>query len=65
MNLFDLLAQTARRYPDATGVFAGREPVATWSALHDRSLRLAATLRSRHPAGALLQTSSPVFLSKA
>ena len=58
MNLFDLLAQTARRYPDATGVFVGREPVATWSALHDRSLRLAATLRSRYPAGARIALAS-------
>ena len=51
MNLFDLLAQTARRFPRANGVFLGKEPVASWALLHERALRLAATLRARHPAG--------------
>ena len=58
MNLFHLLAQTARRFPDATSVFLGREPVATWSQLHDRALRLAATLQSRHASGARVVIAS-------
>ena len=58
MNLFHLLAQTARRFPDATGVFLGREPVATWSQLNDRALRLAATLQSRYASGARVVIAS-------
>ena len=58
MNIFQLLAHTARRFPDATGVYAGREPVATWSQLHDRALRLAATLRANHPGGARIVIAS-------
>ncbi len=58
MNLFELLAQTARRFPDATGVFVGPEPAATWSQLHDRALRLSASLRARYPAGARIVVAS-------
>jgi acyl-CoA synthetase (AMP-forming)/AMP-acid ligase II len=58
MNLFELLAQTARRFPDATGVFVGREPAATWSQLHDRALRLSASLRARFTAGARIVVAS-------
>ncbi len=58
MNIFELLAQTARQFPDATGVYLGREPVATWSQLHARALRLAATLRANHPSGARIVIAS-------
>ncbi len=58
MNLFDLLAQTARRFPHANGVYLGKEPVATWAQLRERALRLAATLRARHPAGARVAVAS-------
>ena len=58
MNLFDLLAQTARRFPRASGVYLGKQPVATWSSLHERALRFAATLRARHPAGARVAVAS-------
>jgi acyl-CoA synthetase (AMP-forming)/AMP-acid ligase II len=58
MNLFHLLTQTARRFPDATGVFVGSRPVATWSQLHDRALRLAATLQERYPRGARIVVAS-------
>ncbi|NLD54432.1 MAG: long-chain fatty acid--CoA ligase [Burkholderiaceae bacterium] len=58
MNLFDLLAQTARRFPHANGVYLGKEPAATWAQLRERALRLAATLRARHPAGARVAVAS-------
>jgi acyl-CoA synthetase (AMP-forming)/AMP-acid ligase II len=58
MNLFDLLAQTARRLPRASGVYLGKESVATWSLLHERALRFAATLRARHPLGARVAVAS-------
>ena len=58
MNIFELLAQTARLFPDAAGVYLGRGPVATWSQLHARALRLAAGLRAEHPAGARIVIAS-------
>ena len=58
MNIFELLVQTARQFPDATGVYLGREPVASWSQLHARALRLAARLRANHPTGARIVIAS-------
>jgi acyl-CoA synthetase (AMP-forming)/AMP-acid ligase II len=58
MNCFELLAQTARLFPAATGVYLGRAPVATWSQLHHRALSLSASLRARHPAGARIVIAS-------
>jgi acyl-CoA synthetase (AMP-forming)/AMP-acid ligase II len=44
MNLISLLENTARRWPGAGAVFSGAQCVQNWSQLHERALRLAATL---------------------
>ena len=52
MNVFSLLDKTARRYPARTAIFHGEAPVRDWASLHERALRLAASLRAELPAGA-------------
>lgn len=52
MNLFALLDQAASRFPDRGAVYQGDSRVCTWNELRDRALRLAASVRQQHDAGA-------------
>lgn len=52
MNLFALLDQAASRFPDRGAVYLGDRRVCTWVELRDRALRLAASIRQQHDAGA-------------
>lgn len=52
MNLFALLDQAASRFPDRGAVYCGERRVCTWIELRDRALRLAASIRRQHAAGA-------------
>lgn len=52
MNLFALLDQAASRFPDRGAVYQGDRRVCTWIELRDRALRLAASIRQQHGAGA-------------
>lgn len=52
MNLFAMLDQAARRFPDRGAVYHGQHRVCTWSELRDRAVRLAGSIRQRHGAGA-------------
>jgi acyl-CoA synthetase (AMP-forming)/AMP-acid ligase II len=52
MNLFALLDQTASRFPDRGALYRGDRLVCTWIDLRDRALRLAASIREQHGAGA-------------
>jgi fatty-acyl-CoA synthase len=52
MNLFALLDQTASRFPHRGAVYHGDRLVSTWIELRDRALRLAASIRRQHGAGA-------------
>src|SRR6516225_1112163 len=52
MNIFSLLAQTARRYPTLGAIYRGTDPVLTYSELHSRVLRLAFRLQKDCPPGA-------------
>ena len=58
MNLFSLLDQAAQRFAPRGAVYRGTEPVLTYAGLRDRSLRLAAGLRRRCPAGARIAVVS-------
>ncbi|BBX47364.1 long-chain fatty acid--CoA ligase [Mycobacterium cookii] len=58
MNLFALLDQAARQFPDRGAVYHGRHRCSTWSELRDRALRLAGALRGRYPAGARIAIAS-------
>ena len=51
MNLFSLLDQAARRFPDHGAVHLGTEQVLTYAELRTRSLRLAHALRERYAIG--------------
>lgn len=65
MNLFSLLDRTARLWPDAGGVYLGRERVHTWAQLHRRALALAGALAARSPAGsriAIASENAPEYL---
>ena len=44
MNVFSLLSQAARRWPDGVAVCEGERVVQTWSALEQAALALAARL---------------------
>ena len=46
MNVFSLLSQAARRWPDGIAVCEGERVVQTWSALEQAALALAARLRT-------------------
>ena len=52
MNLFALLDQAAGRFPDRGALYHGVRLVCTWIELRERSLRLAASIRQQHGAGA-------------
>ncbi|WP_029115267.1 long-chain fatty acid--CoA ligase [Mycobacterium sp. URHB0044] len=58
MNLFAVLDQTASRHGDRGAVFSGERQVCTWAELRDRALRLAASIRASHPAGARIAIAS-------
>jgi fatty-acyl-CoA synthase len=58
MNLFALLDQAASRFPDRGAVYHGDRRVRTWVELRDRSLRLAASIRRQHGAGARIAIAS-------
>ena len=51
MNIFNLLANAARRYPQSGAVYQGEEQRLTFEALLDRALRLSAALRTQGKAG--------------
>jgi len=64
MNLFCLLEQSARRFPDRDAVFVGTRPIQRWGELHQRALRIAAGLRERHRAGdraAIVSENGPEY----
>lgn len=52
MNLFAMLDQAARRFPDRGAVYYGQHRVCSWVQLRDRALRLAGSIRQRHGASA-------------
>ena len=52
MNLFALLDQAARRFPDRGAVYQGEHRLCTWRQLREHSLRLASSIRHQCPAGA-------------
>jgi fatty-acyl-CoA synthase len=52
MNLFAMLEQAASRFPDRGALYRGEQLVCTWIELRDRVLRLAASIRQQHGAGA-------------
>ncbi|SPM33529.1 Acyl-CoA synthetase (AMP-forming)/AMP-acid ligase II [Mycobacterium rhizamassiliense] len=52
MNLFALLDAAASRFPDHDAVYLGDRRLCTWVELRDRALRLAASIRQQHDAGA-------------
>ncbi len=52
VNLFALLDQAARRFPDRGAVYHGERQCCTWAELRDRALRLAGSIRRDCPAGA-------------
>ncbi len=65
MNVFDLLDQAARRFPERGAVYVGTECLWTWSALRERALRLAAGLRATLAPGsrvALFTANAPEVL---
>ncbi|MDH6247918.1 AMP-binding protein [Mycobacterium sp. OTB74] len=51
MSLFGILDTTAARFGGRGAVFLGEQQLHTWFELRDRALRLAASIRSTHPAG--------------
>jgi acyl-CoA synthetase (AMP-forming)/AMP-acid ligase II len=52
MNLFAMLDQAATRFPDRGAVYHGDRRVSSWIELRARALRLAASIRQQHGAGA-------------
>lgn len=62
MNLFALLARTARRWPDAGAVFFGEQPLWTWSQLHARALALAGALGAAPGRIAIAAENCPQYL---
>lgn len=52
MNLFAMLDQAASRFPDRGALYLGERRVCSWIELRDRALRLAASIREQHGAGA-------------
>jgi acyl-CoA synthetase (AMP-forming)/AMP-acid ligase II len=51
MNLYSLLDQAARRFPDRGAIYVGAQQVLTYAELRSRALSLASTLRRRYEAG--------------
>jgi acyl-CoA synthetase (AMP-forming)/AMP-acid ligase II len=65
MNLFSLLDNTARRWPDAGAVYLGEECIHTWAGLRDRALALAGAVQARAGAGsrvAIASENAPHYL---
>src|ERR1700693_4058255 len=65
MNLFSLLDQVARRFPDHGAVYTGTEQVSTYAELRSRAVRLAGGLRRRFGAGdriAIASENRPEFV---
>jgi fatty-acyl-CoA synthase len=58
VNLFALLDQAARRFPDHGAVYHGQKRCCTWQELRDRVLRLAGSIRQQYPAGARIAIAS-------
>ena len=58
MTLFNLLAQSARRYPDRGAVFLGTDELWTYAVLESRALRLAGVLRARAAGGDRIMIAS-------
>lgn len=58
MNLFALLDLAAHRHPGRGAVYHGARRVYTWIELRDRALRLAASIRHQHGAGARIAIAS-------
>ncbi|EUA29291.1 AMP-binding enzyme family protein [Mycobacterium intracellulare] len=54
MNLFAMLDQAASRHPHRGAMYHGTRRLYTWIELRDRALRLAASIRKQHAAGARL-----------
>lgn len=54
VNLFAMLDQAASRHPHRGAVYHGTRRLYTWIELRDRALRLAASIRKQHAAGARL-----------
>jgi fatty-acyl-CoA synthase len=52
MNLFAMLDHAASRFPDRGAVYHGVRRLYTWIELRDRALRLGASIRQQHGAGA-------------
>lgn len=52
MNLFAMLDQAARRFPDRGALYHGTRHLCTWIELRDRALRLAASIRQQDGTGA-------------
>ncbi|GBG37810.1 AMP-binding protein [Mycobacterium montefiorense] len=52
MNLFAMLDAAASRFPDRGAVYHGSRRLWTWLELHNRALRLAASIRQQHGVGA-------------
>ena len=51
MNIYSLLEQASRRFPEHGAVYVGADRVRTYAELRSRSLRLACSLRNRHRPG--------------
>jgi len=58
LNLFATLDQAAARFGDSGALYLGEHCLMTWKQLRDRSLRLAASLRSAHEPGTRIALAS-------
>jgi len=58
VNLFAVLDQAAARFSERGAVYLGERQLHTWRGLRERALRLAASLRQSHPAGARIAIAS-------
>jgi acyl-CoA synthetase (AMP-forming)/AMP-acid ligase II len=58
VNLFTLLARSAARFPEHGAIYSGAKRVLSYAELHQRALRLAATLQAQYPPGARLVLAS-------
>jgi acyl-CoA synthetase (AMP-forming)/AMP-acid ligase II len=58
VNLVASLDQAANRFADRGAVYHGTRRVCTWGELRDRALRLAASIRQQHDAGARVAIAS-------
>jgi fatty-acyl-CoA synthase len=58
VNLFTVLDQAAARFPDRGALYQGSRPVCTWAELRGRALRVAASIKGQHAAGARMAIAS-------